>query len=160
MSTEQRWRWILLAASAMLALAAAAASHQDERTALARREDTSVGQMVIDREHLAVQAIRDQDARRISELCLTGFYAISSLGVVSSISAGLSAHGGESPPPSTFIDPVVVFVSPDVALLRYRSEALLKAQDNPSPPVILATAVWVLRDGAWKAAVYQETAIE
>ena len=55
-------------------------------------------------------------------------------------------------------DIAVTFPIKSTALVRYKvwAKTSYKGQENP-PQWMIATAVWVHKDGAWKAAFYQET---
>jgi hypothetical protein len=58
-------------------------------------------------------------------------------------------------------DAVVTIVSPSVALIRYKITAQYKYKGKTLPVIpVLASAVWILRDGEWKAATYQEVKLE
>jgi hypothetical protein len=57
-----------------------------------------------------------------------------------------------------FDDVLVTPLASDVALLHYRATA--RWVDEPAPIVVLASSVYVSRDGAWKLAFHQQSAVE
>ena len=57
-----------------------------------------------------------------------------------------------------FDDLHVSTLTPDVALLHYRATA--RWVDQPTPIVVLASSVYVSRDGVWKLAFHQQSAVD
>jgi hypothetical protein len=161
MPDERWWRRALIATSAMLALAAAAAAnHEDVQRSPVQRNEVSARQTVVDRERIAIRAIREGDLKALSGVCLTDFYVISATGEIAPGTKVHSASRDASAVDDAFGEQVVTFPAPGVALLRYRTDAVLATSDRASSSVVLATAVWVIRDGEWKAATYQESAVD
>ena len=106
------------------------------------------------------EAAKRQDAKAFAAVCLDDCVEIYGDGTVLPIKEVLAQV------PDTVIgeykieDIAVTFPIKKTALVRYRvwAKTSYKGQETP-PQWVYATAVWVEKDGAWKAAFYQETPV-
>jgi ketosteroid isomerase-like protein len=104
------------------------------------------------------EAARRQDANAFAAVCLDDCVEIYGDGTVLPIKEVLAQV------PDTVIgeykieDIAVTFPVKKTALVRYKVWAKMSYKGQATPPQwVYATAVWVKKDGAWKAAFYQET---
>jgi hypothetical protein len=112
---------------------------------------------VLEREKAALNAFRTHDKDSYLGLCLPSFYEITSDGTINTLQDQLNELDDYVLGDYRMEDVVVTVVMSAVALIRYKisAEYTYKGKKQPVVPV-LASAVWVLRDGEWKAATYQE----
>jgi Domain of unknown function (DUF4440) len=112
---------------------------------------------VLQHEKAALHAFRTHDKTSYLRLCLPSFYEITSDGTVNTLQDQLSELDDYLLGEYRMEDVVVTVVTSAVALIRYKisAEYTYKGRKLPVVPV-LASAVWVFRDGEWKAATYQE----
>jgi len=112
---------------------------------------------VIRHEQAALDAFKTHDKASYLQLCLPTFYEITSDGTINTLQDQLRELDDYVLGEYRMEDTVVTVVAPSVALIRYKitAEYTYKGKKLPVIPV-LASAVWILRDGAWKAATYQE----
>ena len=120
-------------------------------------DQAAIRAAVIQHEQAALLAFRTHDKASYLRLCLPGFYEITSDGTINTLQDQLTELEDYVLGEYRMEDVVVTVVSPSVALIRYRitAEYSYKGKNLPVMPV-LASAVWVLRDGEWRAATYQE----
>jgi uncharacterized protein (TIGR02246 family) len=104
------------------------------------------------------EAVKRQDAKAFAAVCLDDCVEIYGDGTVLPIKEVIAQV------PDTIIseykieDIAVTFPIKQIALVRYKVWAKMSYKGQETPPQwVYATAVWVEKDGAWKAAFYQET---
>lgn len=104
------------------------------------------------------EAAKRQDVKAFAAVCLDDCVEIYGDGTVLPIKDVLAQV------PDTVIgeykieDMAVTFPVKTTALVRYKVWANMSYKGQVTPPQwVYATAVWVEKDGAWKAAFYQET---
>ena len=120
-------------------------------------DQTAIRAAVLQHEQAALNAFRTHDKASYLRLCLPSFYEITSDGTINTLQDQLTELEDYVLDEYRMEDAVVTVVSPSVALIRYKitAEYTYKGKKLPVVPV-LASAVWILRDGEWKAATYQE----
>ncbi len=103
-------------------------------------------------------AVRNHDVKAFAAVCLDDCVEIYGDGSVLSIKEVLAQVPDTGLSECKFEDFTVSFPIPQTALVRYRvwARTSYKGQET-RPQWMLATAVWVEKDGDWKAAFYQET---
>jgi hypothetical protein len=127
-------------------------------SSLAASDDLAAIQaVVIQHEKAALDAFRTHDKSAYLRLCLPTFYEITSEGSINTLQDQLNELDDYLLGEYRMEDVVVTVVTSAVALIRYKisAEYTYKGKKLPVVPV-LASAVWILRDGEWKAATYQE----
>jgi hypothetical protein len=151
---------VLLAAWALAGLAFAQPNPTTSPAATADKPAavTALEARLIALEKGTWEAARCQDAKAFGAVCLDDCVEIYGDGTVLSIKEVLAQV------PDTVIseykieDIAVTFPIKQTALVRYRVWAKMSYKGQETPPQwVNATAVWVEKDGAWKAAFYQET---
>jgi hypothetical protein len=141
--------WFVSCFALALALAGNAVAVTDDQTAIRAA--------VLQHEQAALNAFRTHDKASYLRLCLPSFYEITSDGTINTLEDQLTELEDYVLGEYRMEDAVVTVISPSVALIRYKitAEYTYKGKRLPVIPV-LASAVWILRDGEWKAATYQE----
>jgi len=112
---------------------------------------------VLQHEQATLNAFRTHDKAAYLRLCLPSFYEITSDGTINPLQEQLIELEDYVLGEYQMEDVVVTLVAHSVALIRYKITAAYtyKGKNLPVVPV-LASAVWILRDGQWRAATYQE----
>ena len=126
----------------------------------ASHEDTSIQTVIRKHETAALEAFRTHDKAAYRSLCLGSFYEITSDGSINTLQDELQELDDYVLGDYTMEDVVVTVVSDSIALIRYKIRAQYSFRGKPLPiDTILASAVWVRRGAAWKAATYQEVKV-
>jgi hypothetical protein len=112
---------------------------------------------IVARETAALETFKNHDKTLLKQLCLPGFYEITSDGSVNTLSDELLELDDYVLGHYKMEDIVVTLLPNDVALIRYKiaAEYAYKGKVLPVHPM-LATAVWIKVGAAWRAATYQE----
>jgi hypothetical protein len=120
-------------------------------------DQAAIEAAVLQHEKAALHAFRTHDKSSYLRLCLPSFYEITSDGTVNTLQDQLNELDDYVLGEYRMENVVITVVTSAVALIRYRisAEYTYKGKKLPVVPV-LASAVWILRDGEWKAATYQE----
>jgi hypothetical protein len=148
--------WIL----ASLALAETSPSTTPSTKAAKPSKTAALEAQLIALETGTWEAAKRQDAKAFAAVCLDDCVEIYGDGTVLPIKDVLAQV------PDTVIgeykieDIAVTFPINQTALVRYKVWARMSYKGQETPPQwVYATAVWVEKDGAWKAAFYQETPV-
>ena len=128
-----------------------------ERSFAASDNVAAIQTVIVQREKATLEAFRTHDKNAYLRLCLPNFYEITSDGSVNSLQDQLNELDDYVLGEYRMDDVVVTIVTSSVALIRYKvsAEYTYKGKKLPVVPV-LASAVWVLLEGEWRAATYQE----
>jgi hypothetical protein len=120
-------------------------------------DQAAIRATVLQHEKAALNAFRTHDKATYVRLCLPSFYEITSDGTINTLQDQLTELEDYVLGEYRMEDVVVTVVSPSVSLIRYKitAEYIYKGKNLPVVPV-LASAVWVLHEGQWRAATYQE----
>ncbi len=104
------------------------------------------------------EAVKNHDVKAFADVCLPDCAEIWGDGSVLSIQEVLAQVPDTVLSEYKLEDFKVTFPAENTALVRYRVWAKTAYKGQATPPRwMLATAVWVQKDGSWKAAFYQET---
>jgi hypothetical protein len=119
--------------------------------------EAAVKLRVVEREKASLQAWKTHDKKAYKALCLPGFYEITASGAVNTLADQLEALDDYTLGDYQMTEVAVTLVSETTALIRYKIRAhySLKGKELPED-YMMASAVWVLQGGEWKAATYQE----
>ena len=120
-------------------------------------DQAAIRAAVLQHEQAALNAFRTHDKATYVRLCLSSFYEITSDGTINTLQDQLTELEDYVLGEYRMEDVVVTIISPSVSLIRYKitAEYIYKGKNLPVVPV-LASAVWVLHEGQWRAATYQE----
>ena len=112
---------------------------------------------IVSRETAALESFRNHDKALFKQLCLPGFYEVTSDGSINTLEDELQELDDYVLGDYKMEDVVVTLLPNNVALIRYNisAEYTYKGKVLPVYPM-LATAVWVKVGTLWKAATYQE----
>lgn len=104
------------------------------------------------------EAVKRQDIKAFAEVCLPECIEIGGDGTVLTIKEVLAQVPDTVLSEYKLEDFKISFPAENTALVRYRVWARVAYKGEATPPRwMLASAVWVKKTGAWKAAFYQET---
>jgi hypothetical protein len=115
---------------------------------------------IVARETAALETFKNHDKTLFKQLCLPGFYEVTSDGTINTLEDELLELDDYVLGHYTMDDVVVTLLPNNVALIRYNisAEYAYKGKVLPVYPM-LATAVWIKVGSEWKAATYQEVAL-
>jgi uncharacterized protein (TIGR02246 family) len=106
------------------------------------------------------EAAKRHDAKAFGDVCLPDCIEIYGDGTVLTIKEVLEQVPDVNIAEFKIEDMAVTFPAKNTALVRYKAWASTTYKGQATPPQwVYATAVWVKKDGAWKAALYQETPV-
>jgi hypothetical protein len=106
------------------------------------------------------EAAKRKDAKAFGAVCLDDCVEIYGDGTVLTIKEVLAQVPDTEIGEYKIEDIAVTFPINQTALVRYKVWAKMSYKGQETPPQwVYATAVWVEKDGAWKAAFYQETPV-
>jgi hypothetical protein len=127
-------------------------------TSIAAPDDqAAVKEAIRQHEKAALEAFKTHDKKTYAKLCCEEFYEITSDGKINTLQAELQELDDYVLGEYKMDDVVVTIFSDTVALIRYKIFAKYAYKEKELPAEnMLASAVWIKRDGAWKAATYQE----
>ena len=112
---------------------------------------------IVARETAALETFKNHDKTLYKQLCLPGFYEVTSDGSINTLEDELLELDDYVLGQYKMEDVVVTLLPNNVALIRYSisAEYTYKGKVLPVYPM-LGTAVWVKVGAVWKAATYQE----
>jgi hypothetical protein len=123
----------------------------------ASADDAAIKSRVIEREKATLQAWKTHDKKAYKDLCLPGFYEITSSGSVNNLEDQLKSLDDYTLGDYQMTDVAVTLVSETTALIRYKIRAHYSHKGKELPEdYMMASAVWILHGDEWKAATYQE----
>jgi hypothetical protein len=120
-------------------------------------DPAAIQEAVVQHETATLNTFRSHDKAALLRLCLPGFYEITADGTINTLQDQLAELDDYVLGAYRMEDVHVTLVSGTVALIRYKITAEYSYRGKKLPVVpVLATAVWILQDGDWRAATYQE----
>ena len=124
-------------------------------------DEAAIKAIVLRREGATLAAFMTHDKKLYAELCLPGFYEITSAGIINTLQDELKELDDYVLSDYHMEDVVITVVSSTTALIRYKIHAQYTFKGKPlSVEPILASAVWVKEANEWKAATYQEVKVQ
>lgn len=132
-----------------------------DATSVSEDERRAISAIVLKNEKATLETFRSHDKATYLKLCLPEFYEITADGGINSLQDQLTELDDYVLGEYRMEDVVITVLSATAALIRYRisAEYTYKGKKLPVTPM-LASAVWIQRDGQWRAAIYQEARAE
>jgi hypothetical protein len=125
--------------------------------AAATGDQVDLTSTIVARETAALETFKNHNKTLLKQLCLPGFYEITSDGSVNTLGDELLELDDYVLGRYKMEDVVVTLLPNDVALIRYKITAAYAYKGKLLPVYpMLATAVWIKVGAVWKAATYQE----
>jgi ketosteroid isomerase-like protein len=152
----------LLATSALAGLTLAQSSPSTTPAAKAGEpsKTAALENLLIAQEKGTWEAVKRHDAAAFAAVCLDDCEEIWADGSVLPIKEILAQVPDTEIAEYKMEEEKVIFLNPETALVRYKIWAKTSYKGQGTPPQWAhATAVWVRKGDAWKAAFYQETAL-